>query len=223
MGSLAPEAVQTLVESIERKDLSTAAHTWRVVLYSRALAEELGVDEALMKRITTGAALHDLGKLDIPDAILQKPGPLTGAEFDIIKTHAPRGHERLIAMGEADPVVLNVVRHHHERWDGAGYPDGLAGEDIPPGPRLFAVIDTFDALTSIRPYRTQVGEQAAHRALDELERGKGTRYWPRAVDLFADLFRTGKLDWITSYYNDRCAVAYEHRDGAAHTRPVNGR
>lgn len=216
MAALAPDIVQALVKTIELKDLSTAAHTWRVVLYTRALAEQAGLDHALIGRLTTAAALHDVGKIDIPDAILQKPGRLTEAEFEIIKTHAARGHASLLAMGEVDPAILEFVRHHHERWDGKGYPDGLAGEQIAPGARYFAVIDSFDAMTSIRPYRTQVGEHAARLALAELEAGMGTRYWPHAVQAFARLFRTGSLDWIAAHFNDRCELRYQHGADAAH-------
>lgn len=206
-----PSVVERLVREIEVKDLSTAAHTWRVVLYARALAEEAGFDHDMIRRITHAAALHDVGKLDIPGAILQKPGPLTADEFEVIKTHASRGHERLVAMGEDDPVVLEFVRHHHERWDGGGYPDALAGEAIPIGARFFAVVDSFDALTSIRPYRSDVGPDAAERALVELKAGVGTRYWREAVDGFAALYRAGRLDWILHHFNDdRCDLpAYQ--------------
>ncbi len=190
------------VKAIELKDSSTASHTWRVVLYARALSECFGIDRARVERISTAAALHDIGKLRIPDAILQKPGKLTDEEFGIIKTHSAHGHEMLREMGVDDQVALNLVRHHHERWDGLGYPDGLKGEDIPLGARYFAVIDTFDALTSVRPYRREVGEGAAERALEELERGVGTRYWGEAVGAFAQLYREGALQWILHYFND---------------------
>ncbi len=205
---MTPDIVQALVKTIELKDLCTAAHTWRVVLYLRALAEEAGSDHAIIDRLTQAAALHDLGKIDIPEAILQKPGRLTPHEFEVIKTHAARGHERLVAMGENDAVVLELVRHHHERWDGAGYPDGLKGESIPLAARYFAVIDSFDAMTTVRPYRTDVGDEAVHHALSELEAGMGSHYWPEAVETFAGLHRTGRLDWIHEHFNDTCPVEY---------------
>lgn len=199
---MSPEVLHSLVGLIEVKDLSTAAHTWRVVLYTRAMAERAGVDHDTIARLTAGAALHDVGKIDIPEAILQKPGALTDDEFAVIKTHPDLGHGHLIAMGEDDPILLNLVRHHHERWDGLGYPDGLKGEEISLGARYFSVIDTFDALTSVRPYRREVGEAAAERAIEELRRGSGTRYFPEAVTMFSELYRTGTLDWILHYYND---------------------
>lgn len=210
---MTPEILHSLVRLIEVKDLSTAAHTWRVVLYTRAMAEEAGVDHDTISRLTTAAALHDIGKLDIPESILQKPGKLDDAEFEIMKGHAPIGHEHLVSMGEDDPILLSLVRHHHERWDGKGYPDRLAGEKISIGARYFSVIDSFDAMTSVRPYRTQVGDAAAQRAIEELQRGKGAQYFPQAVDLFSDIFRSGKIDWILHYYNDE--VPTERFDASA--------
>lgn len=202
-----PEVLHSLVRLIEVKDLSTAAHTWRVVLYTRALAEEAGIDHDTIARLTSAAALHDIGKLDIPESILQKPGKLDDAEFEIMKRHAAIGHEHLVSMGEEDPILLNLVRHHHERWDGKGYPDGLAGESIPLGARYFSVIDSFDAMTSVRPYRTQIGDEAARRAIEELQKGKGERYFPDAVDMFSSMYRSGKIDWILHYYNDEVPIA----------------
>lgn len=200
------DIVQSLVRTIELKDRSTAAHTWRVVLYTRAMAEHAGLAKPFIERLSIAAALHDVGKIDIPDAILTKPSRLSAEEFDVIKTHTTLGHDRLVRMGETDDEILHLVRHHHERWDGLGYPDGLADECIPLGPRFFAVIDSFDAMTSIRPYRDQVGEDAAERALLELEAGKGTRYWPVAVDAFTDLYRSETLSWILHYFNDEVPV-----------------
>lgn len=197
-----PAVVQNLVREIEKKDLSTAAHTWRVVLYTRAVLEHFGVEKELIGLVTQAAALHDIGKIDIPDAILQKPGKLTDEEFEIIKIHPVAGYARMIDLDVNEDPILNLVRYHHERWDGLGYPFQLKGEEIPIGPRVFAVIDSFDAMTSVRPYRAQLGERAAERALVELQAGMGTRYWPEAVDAFADLFRTGALDHILHYFND---------------------
>ncbi|MDX2114167.1 MAG: HD-GYP domain-containing protein [Planctomycetota bacterium] len=199
---MSPDIVEALVKTIELKDQSTAAHTWRVVLYARALAERAGMKPEFIARLTTGAALHDVGKIDIPDNILQKPGKLTDEEFEVIKSHTVVGHERLRRMGEDDPILLDLVRHHHERVDGKGYPDGLRGDQIPVVARYFAVIDTFDALTSVRPYRREVGIEAAEKAIIELKNGVETRYDPAAVEIFVDLYRQGELDWILSYFND---------------------
>lgn len=203
---VSPDIIQALVRVLEVKDLSTAAHTWRVVLYTRALAEAAGVDRDTIERLTYAAALHDIGKIDVPEAILQKPGPLTDEEFAVMKQHPVLGHERLVRMQETDPIMLDLVRHHHERWDGLGYPDRLAGERTPVAARYFAVIDSFDALTSHRPYRHDVGPDAAERAIAEMERGIGTRYCPGSVEMFVDLYRTGMLTWILEYFNDKADV-----------------
>ncbi len=198
--------VAPLLERIERKDMTTAAHTWRVTLYARRIAEELGLARDFIDRICYAAALHDIGKLEIPDAILQKPGPLTDDEFRIIQTHTTRGFDFLRARGVDDQVVLSLVRHHHERIDGSGYPDGLSGAALAMGPRYFAVIDSFDALTSLRPYRGEIGHAAAERALEELAAGAGARYDPDAVEMFTRLYTTGQLDWIRHHFNDQCPV-----------------
>jgi HD-GYP domain-containing protein (c-di-GMP phosphodiesterase class II) len=200
--SLSPDIVQALVKVIELKDLSTAAHTWRVVLYTRIVAEELGLSHDEVDRMGVAAALHDLGKIDIPEHILQKPAKLTDEEFRIIMTHPSLGHERLVAMGADDPLLLELVRHHHERVDGKGYPDKLVGSQIPRAGKIFSVIDSFDALTSHRPYRHDVGERAGNRAIIELQAGLGTRYDPLAVEVFAELFHSGKLGWIMQHFND---------------------
>ncbi len=197
--------------------MTTAAHTWRVALYARTMVEASGFDHAMVERVTQAAALHDVGKLDIPDAILQKPGPLTDEEFAIIQTHADLGHKRLLSLGVTDDVALNLVRHHHERWDGRGYPDRLAGDAIPFGARYFAVIDAFDAMTSLRPYRREVGEAAAEKALIELKNGAGTRYFPQAVELFEWLYREGRLTWILHHFNDARAGDLPGFNGAAAT------
>lgn len=201
-----PAVVRTLLKQIEAKDQSTAAHTWRVVLYTRAMLERHGLDHETIRRASLAAALHDVGKLDIPNAILQKPGPLTPEEFAVIKTHPVTGFDRLVALGEDDEIVLRMVRWHHEHVDGSGYPDGLKAEAIPVGPRYFTVIDSFDALTSVRPYRREVGPAAAEQALEELHAGIGTRYCAEAVEVFSALYREGQLGWILNYFNDSCPL-----------------
>lgn len=112
-----PDLIQALVSTLELKDFSTAAHTWRVILYTRAMAESAGLDHETITRLTHCAALHDIGKIDIPEQILQKPGPLTPEQFEVMKQHAALGHERLLRMEETDPILLDLVRHHNERWD----------------------------------------------------------------------------------------------------------
>jgi len=148
---------------------------------------------------------------------------LTDAEFAVMKTHAALGHQALLSMGEDDPMLLNLVRHHHERFDGLGYPDGLVGEAIPVVARWFAVIDSFDAMTSVRPYRSQVGDEAARRAVVELQAGMGTRYSPEPVEAFADLYHTGQLDWILHYFNDEVPIPGWEAGKVETARKVRGR
>ena len=201
------DIIEALIRVVEAKDACTAAHTWRVALYTQLLSEAAGLDRAEVLRLMYAAVLHDIGKIDIPHRILAKPGRLTAAEFEIVKTHTILGYDRLRRMGETDPVTLALVRSHHERLDGSGYPDGLSGVEIPTAASCFAVIDTFDAMTSVRPYRPRVGHGAAETALAELEAGVGTRYCPEAVKLLAARYECGELDWILSYFNDELPVA----------------
>lgn len=199
---MSPAIAQALVRVLELKDHATAAHTWRVVLYARTVAEELGLKHDEVDRLGIAAALHDLGKIDIPTDILTKPGKLSDAEFAIIKTHPALGEQHLRAMNEDDPYILQLVRSHHEREDGMGYPDGLRGDQIPLAARVFSVIDSFDAMTSFRPYRNDVGIEAGRRAIVELQAGAGTRYHVPSVELFASLFKQRRMDWILAHFND---------------------
>lgn len=213
-----PDAIRGLLTAIELKDAATAAHTWRVTLYARALAESRGILGDRLRRVTLGAALHDVGKIDIDDAVLRKAGRLNEDEFEVIRSHPVRGHDRLRSMGLVDPDILGMVRSHHERWDGGGYPDGITGDAIPVGARFLAVIDVFDALTSVRPYRDQVGDEAAERALRAIREGRGSAFCPECVDAFEELYRSGAATWILHYFNDgEQTVAFssiEHLDEA---------
>jgi len=197
------EVANALGRIVELKDRSTAAHTWRVSMYAQAVAEAAGVDTARVMNFMKGAVLHDLGKLDVPDEILAKPGPLDPDEYRRMQRHTVAGWERLRRLGETEPLILDVVRSHHERIDGSGYPDGLAGEQIPRAARWFAVIDGFDAMTSLRPYRDDVGEEAASHAIVELQSKAGSWYEPEAVEVFGNLFDAGRLDSILEHLNDR--------------------
>jgi HD-GYP domain-containing protein (c-di-GMP phosphodiesterase class II) len=127
----------------------------------------MGVDdEKLIQAIEAASLLHDMGKLGVPENILNKPGKLTTAEFEIMKTHSSIGADLLAAIEFPYPVVP-IVRHHHENWDGSGYPDGLSGTEIPLGARILSVVDCFDALTSDRPYRKQLSDAEAIRILKD--------------------------------------------------------
>lgn len=200
-------ALEPLVLEVDAKDACTAAHTARVALYAQAVAEAEGLEEPTVQRMIQAALLHDIGKVDVPAAILGKPGRLTDEEYDIIKGHTVSGHRRLVEMGVTDDLVLSLVRSHHERIDGTGYPDRLAGDAIPIAARWFSVIDTFDAMTSKRPYRHEVGAAAAERALAELHEKAGGWYHAQAVDRFDTLYRSGQLDWILAHLNEGDAAA----------------
>ncbi|HVC20445.1 MAG TPA: HD domain-containing phosphohydrolase, partial [Vicinamibacterales bacterium] len=173
--------VEALAMAIDAKDQITHGHIRRVQLYAVGLARILGVkDEQLVKAVEAAALLHDTGKLAVPEYILNKPGKLTPAEFEKMKLHATVGADILSSVDFPFPVVP-IVRHHHESWDGSGYPAGLRGTDIPIGARILSVVDCFDALTSDRPYRPRLSDDDAIRIL--LER-RGTMYDPLVVDTF---------------------------------------
>jgi diguanylate cyclase (GGDEF)-like protein/putative nucleotidyltransferase with HDIG domain len=178
--------IETLAMAIDAKDQITHGHIRRVQQYAVRLANELDVtDERLLKAIEAAALLHDMGKLAVPEHILNKPGKLTAAEFEKMKMHATVGADILAAIEFPYPVVP-IVRHHHENWDGSGYPAGLKGTDIPVGARILSVVDCFDALISDRPYRPRLSDDAALAIL--IER-RGSMYDPWVVDTFVRVHR----------------------------------
>jgi putative nucleotidyltransferase with HDIG domain len=175
--------IETLATAIDAKDEVTHGHIRRVQAAAVGLARELGVsDEPTLKAIEAAALLHDTGKIAVPEHILNKPGALTPAEFEKMKLHAPIGAAILSSIDFPYPVVP-IVRHHHENWDGTGYPDGLKGADIPIGARILSVVDCFDALTSDRPYRPRMSDE---RALAILRERRGTMYDPAVIDVFVE-------------------------------------
>ena len=173
--------IEALAHAIDAKDQVTHGHIRRVQTASLQLARALGCSDAhQIHAIEAASLLHDLGKLAIPEHILNKPGRLTPAEYETMKDHAKIGAEILAGVDFPYPVVP-IVRHHHENWDGTGYPDGLAGDDIPLGARILQVVDCFDALTSHRPYRRALSRDEAIAILRER---RGTMYDPAVVDAF---------------------------------------
>src|SRR5262249_946846 len=173
----------------DAKDQITHGHIRRVQAYAVGLARHVGVkDEQLIKAIEAAALLHDMGKLAVPEYILNKPGKLTPAEFEKMKLHASVGADILSAIHFPYPVVP-IGRHHYEFWNGGGYPDGLKGTEIPIGARILAIVDCFDALTSDRPYRPRLTDSEAVRIVVGR---RGTMYDPLIVDMFvkihADIF-----------------------------------
>ena len=172
--------IEALALAIDAKDQVTSGHIRRVQLHSVALARELGVPEGEVHAIEAAALLHDLGKLAVPEHILNKPGKLTSAEFDQMKTHAAIGADILATIDFPYPVEP-IVRYHHEMWDGKGYPAGISGEAIPIGARILSVVDCFDALTSDRPYRRALTRDEALAVIVER---RGIQYDPHVVDTF---------------------------------------
>ena len=173
--------IETLATAIEAKDGVTHDHIRRVQIYATGLARALGVNDKLtIQAIEAAALLHDTGKLAVPEHILNKPGKLTPEEFDKMKLHVDVGADILSAIDFPYPVVP-IVRCHHENWDGTGYPRGVSGADIPIGARILSVVDCFDALTSDRPYRRALSDDAAIAILRER---RGTMYDPLVVDTF---------------------------------------
>jgi diguanylate cyclase (GGDEF)-like protein/putative nucleotidyltransferase with HDIG domain len=178
--------IETLAMAIDAKDQITHGHIRRVQIFAVGLAKAMGVMEsAQIRAVEAAALLHDMGKLAVPEYILNKPGPLTSAEFEKMKLHASVGADILSAIEFPYPVVP-IVRHHHESWDGTGYPDGLRGSDIPIGARILSVVDCFDALTSDRPYRPRLSDADALRILVER---RGVMYDPLVVDTFTRVYR----------------------------------
>lgn len=184
------ETVTALAEAIEKRDPYTGGHVHRVVCYSLLLGRQLGLDREALARLRLSAALHDVGKIAIPDRILNKPAPLDDAEFSIMKQHTLDGAQ-IVSTIKALHDVLPGVRSHHERLDGRGYPDGLTDPEIPQIARIIAVADTFDAMTTSRPYRAGMSPSTAAA---ELARGAGSQHCPRVVRAFRELFETGGFD-----------------------------
>ena len=180
--------IETLAMAIDAKDQITHGHIRRVQQYAVGLARHLGItDAAQISAIEAASLLHDMGKLAVPEYILNKPGKLTPAEFERMKLHASIGADILSAIDFPYPVVP-IVRHHHENWDGTGYPDGLHSTAIPIGARILSVVDCFDALTSDRPYRPRMADAEAIRIL---QARRGSMYDPLIVDTFIAIHTAG--------------------------------
>ncbi|HHP50540.1 MAG TPA: HD-GYP domain-containing protein [Moorella mulderi] len=173
-------ALQVLLALINVKDRYTYGHSERVMMYSLALTEELGLPPSQQDTLRLGAFLHDLGKIEMPDSVLNKSGPLTREEWEIMKMH-PLPGSRLVGPLPFFQDILPIIKHHHENWDGTGYPEGLKGEETPFLARIVSLADSFDALTTDRPYRRALSIWEACR---ELKRHVGSHYDPCLVDPF---------------------------------------
>jgi putative two-component system response regulator len=183
------EGVQTLAHALEAKDAYTKGHSARVAAYAGRVASLMGLGESDVQLIELGADLHDIGKIGVREEVLRKAGPLTDEEYHHIMEHTVVGARILAPLLKHAPQVLAVVRSHHERFDGTGLPDGLAGEDIPLHARVVAVADGFDAMTTGRPYR---GPKTVEQAMEELRSGAGTQWDGAIVDGFLAFCREVK-------------------------------
>ncbi|MFH2036798.1 MAG: HD domain-containing phosphohydrolase [Candidatus Zixiibacteriota bacterium] len=187
--------IRALAKAIEARDGYTAGHTDRVYRLARVIALKLGWNGTQLSDLRTGSILHDIGKIGVPDRILNKPGKLSDEEFEIMKQHPEMGAKILQNIPFLEQVIPYVL-YHHEKYDGTGYPFGLSGKEIPIEGRILAVADTFDAILSDRPYRNGA---TTDKALDELVKFKGMQFDPKIVDLFIKAFNESKSNWLVSY------------------------
>lgn len=183
------ETIHMLAAAVEARDPYTGGHLERVTRYALATARELGWASERLNEAEMGAILHDIGKIGIQDAILRKPGTLNPEEWAHMRTHPEVGTQILRGISFLESVIP-YVRHHHERFDGKGYPDGLVGDAIPIGGRLIAVADTFDAMTSTRPYRRAL---TVENALGELRSAAGSQLDPDIVNAFIAAYARGEI------------------------------
>ncbi|MBR3604468.1 MAG: HD domain-containing protein [Candidatus Gastranaerophilales bacterium] len=177
------KTIKSIASALDAKDPYTHGHSMRVTLYSIILAKELNVPEYELEHIETAGLLHDIGKIAIPQAILCKPGRLTEDEFTIMKSH-PANSEKLIASIKKLHEVSPGVKHHHERWDGNGYPDKLSGIGIPFAARVIAIADTYDAMTSTRSYRKALDHDIA---INEIQKCAGSQFDPELAKKFVEI------------------------------------
>ena len=184
MGSLA-----ALSAAIEARDPYAKGHSSRVTVFAQAMARALRLDKDRISVLRLGALLHDVGKLVVPSSVLLKRGPLTDEELGLMRRHPAAGARMLRSLG-APETILPLVLHHHERWDGAGYPMGRRGDDIPFEARVLCIADSFDAMTSTRPYRAS---WTPEEALEELARCAGTQFDPDLVGAFASAWADAGL------------------------------
>jgi putative nucleotidyltransferase with HDIG domain len=206
------QLLRQLATGLEGQDAYLNGHSRRVARHATMIARGMGLPSVEVARIRAAAAVHDVGKLRTPRVILNKPGRLTDLEFEVIKRHPVDGAEMVAAIG--DPELTRIVRHHHERLDGAGYPDGLAGDRIPVGARIIAVADTFDAITSVRPYRAAAPHQ---KAIDILRREAGAQLDPDAVRAFLAYYSGSRPTavWAIAISSLRRVIAWLTGDPAA--------
>lgn len=208
------QAVRALAATVDAKDRYTRDHSERVTAYSAAIALKLGFDIDRVENLIDAGRLHDVGKIAVPDSVLLKPGALTEIEFAQIKRHSVEGERIVREVGR--PELARWIRHHHERWDGRGYPDGLRGAEAPLEARIIAVADAFDAMTSDRSYRPRL---SVEDAVGELEAGAGAQFDPECARVLADLIREGIVVVEGGGLNYRVReTANGHLDGEGYQR-----
>ncbi|MEX2430837.1 MAG: HD-GYP domain-containing protein [Dehalococcoidia bacterium] len=196
------ESLFAMAFVVEARDPYTGGHLWRVSQYSRLLSGELGLAHGATARTALGGFLHDLGKVAVPDEILHKPDALTDEEFAVVRTHPAVG-AHLLERHPLRVLVEPAIRHHHERYDGGGYPDRLAGDTIPLDARIVGIADAFDAMTSQRPYRAAM---PMDQAFDIVARETGRQFDPDCVDALLALGRRGRLAPIHGHSDDHIPV-----------------
>jgi len=202
-------ALDMLALVAEYKDSTTGAHLYRMAEYTRMLAIELGMSTDEAEHLAKASRLHDVGKVGIPDEILKKSGSLTAEERAMVNRHTVIGAD-ILAGDPAMALAREVAHYHHEHYDGSGYPRGLAGEDLPLGSRIVAVVDVFDALVSRRPYKKP---WTAEKAIEELRAGEGRQFDPRVVEAMEALYRRGEFDAILEQTAVASESGYEKRGG----------
>ncbi|WP_077211790.1 HD-GYP domain-containing protein [Bacillus dakarensis] len=182
------EFTRALAKALDSRDAYTMHHSENVATFSAAIAKKMNLSNELCEIIHIGGLLHDIGKIGIPEEILNKPGKLTNEEYNIIKTHPTIGYDIVKHISTfKENGIHDIVLYHHERYDGKGYPNGLKGEKIPLLSRIVAVADAFDAMSSMRVYRKEL---ELDHILNEIRRNKGTQFDPHIVDVFLSLFET---------------------------------
>lgn len=187
------QTITTIANTIDAKDEYTKGHSKRVSEYSAAIAEELGLSEDEVQNIRSVGLLHDIGKIGVPDSVLNKPGRLTEEEYQLMKQHTVTGGEILKDIGMMPGIDIGA-KYHHERYDGKGYPEGLKGEEIPFIARIISVADAYDAMTSNRVYRKQL---ASEKVMEELEKGIGTQFDPEIAETMIRLLKEGRLEHLS--------------------------
>jgi len=213
------KSMLSLATVIEAKDAYTGGHTWRVGRYARLLAENLGLNEDEVFIVHFGSLMHDIGKVSVPEPILNKQDKLTSVEYEMIKKHPETGHA-LVYEHPLGVLAVDIVASHHERFDGGGYPRGLAANEINLFARIVAIADAFDAMTSARPYRSGMKPEMAYRLMAQ---ESSRQFDPILLSAFLDLGTRGELDHILGHSSEERLVHTCPECGPTIVIPLNWR